>query len=278
LGRSTVGNIIYQTLNVIWRALRRIHMPSVNQSIFKKKSDDFLMKWQFPNCMGAIGVKNFPIVKSPNIGGERMNNKYCSLVLQAISDADYKFTVIEVVGRECKRDGNIFHFSTSQFKKVLERQQYIIPPGQKLPGSDLTLPHVLVGNAGYPLKTYLMRPYPSLKLDNERKIFNDRLFRARDTIDVAFGVLTNKWHIFNKSLETNTKHAVLIIKATCLLHNIVVDKDGNNDKDYKDCNTLSSNAKDEKVNKSKRNSRSSFHAIAIRDKYKNYFVNNPIET
>ncbi|KPJ00652.1 PREDICTED: uncharacterized protein LOC106123115 isoform X2 [Papilio xuthus] len=277
LGRSTVGKIIYQTLHVIWITLRRFHMPCLTENDFKKKADDYLMKWQFPNCIGAIGTKNFRIMKSENIRSKNKNsNKYCSLVLQAISDADYKFIAVEIVGKESKRYRNPFHFSASKFKKLLENQQFNVPPGQKLPGCDLTLPHVLLGNAGYPLKTYLLRPYPSLKADNGKKTFNGRLLRARGTIDFAFGILTDKWRIFLKSLETNTNHAAQIIKVACLLHNIVRDKDGDNDRDFVEFSNLLSNVKIDKVKKSKRNSRASFQAIAVRERYKDYFVNNPI--
>jgi hypothetical protein len=46
----------------------------------------------------------------------------------------------------------------------------------------------------FPLKTYLMRPYPrsQSKGDNEKSIFNYGLSRARRVEENAFGILSQK--------------------------------------------------------------------------------------
>ncbi|XP_063365980.1 uncharacterized protein LOC134654469 [Cydia amplana] len=179
-------------------------MPQPSQEEIKRIAEDFYLKWQFPNCMGSVDGKHFRIKKPPLSVSDYYNYKrYFSLVLQAVSDADYKFIAIEVGGKGRQSDG----------------------APQNLPGSNVKLPYVLVGDEAYPLKTYLMRPYPSTNLNTEKRIFNKRLSRARVTIENAFGILSNKW-------RTNTKHAKLIIKVACLLHNIVRSRDGNSDRDF----------------------------------------------
>nr|CAI5836640.1 unnamed protein product [Callosobruchus analis] len=40
-----------------------------------------------------------------------------------------------------------------------------------------------------------MRPYPSGNLNVEKTIFNKRLSRARETIECAFAILSNKWFL-----------------------------------------------------------------------------------
>lgn len=250
-------------------------MPQPSQEDFKKISEDIFSKWQFPNCIGSINGKHFRVMKPSLRGSEYYNyKKYFSLVLQAISDADYKFVAIEVGGKGRQRDGGTFHFSI--LNKLLTNNRFNVPPPRKLPGSNVILPHVLVGDEAYPLKTYLMRPYPSGNLDSEKENFNKRLSRARVTIKCAFGILTNKWRIFMKAIETNTTHAKLIIKVACLLHNIVRQKDGNNDKDFREIMINLSNSNNTKITRSRRNNRATLRAMAIRDQYRNYFVNNPI--
>nr|CAI5854063.1 unnamed protein product [Callosobruchus analis] len=62
-----------------------------------------------------------------------------------------------------------------------------------------------------------MRPYPSGNLNVEKTIFNKRLAIARESIECAFAILSNKWRVSMKSIETYTKHTKLIIKVSSLL-------------------------------------------------------------
>nr|CAI5869190.1 unnamed protein product [Callosobruchus analis] len=119
-----------------------------------------------------------------------------------------------------------------------------------------------------------MRPYPPGNLNVEKTIFNKILLRARVTIECAFAILSNKWRISMKSIEIYTKHAMLIIKVARLLHNIVREVDGNDDKDFTGCMTNLENGNS--TARSRRNNRASSLAPSIRDQYKNYFVNNLI--
>lgn len=65
-------------------------------------------------------------------------------------------------------------------------------------------------------------------LSNKKKIFNYRLSRARRYVECAFGILSNKWRIFHRPMNVSTDFAVDIVKASCILHNIVPEKDGLN--------------------------------------------------
>lgn len=188
--------------------------------------------------------------------------------LQALADADKRFLVIEVGGRGRQSDGGTFYYSN--LNKALANDRLNMPAPRTLPGSDVTLPMVIIDDEAYPLKSYLMRPYPQSVLNPANEIFNKRLSRARKCVECAFGILCAKWRILNKAIETNCKHARLIIKTTCLLHNIILDKDGSNDNDYSD---ITSNSVNE-TQRVPRNNRAGNLAINIREKFKEYFVNN----
>lgn len=58
-------------------------------------------------------------------------------------------------------------------------------------------------------------------MTKKKQIFNYRLSRARRTVENAFGILTSKWRILNKAIETNVEHVIIITKSVCVLHNIV---------------------------------------------------------
>lgn len=245
---------------------------TTNARGFKKISDDFFSNWQFPNCIGSIDGKHFRIMKPPHSGSEFYNyKKYFSLVLQGISDADYKFIAIEVGGKGRQSDGGTYHFFF-KLNRLLTSNRFNVPPPQDLPGSNVSLPHVLIGDEAYPLKSYLMRPYPSGNLTIDKKKFNKRLLRARVTIECTFGILSNKWRIFMKSIETNIKHAKLIIKVACVLHNIVRERDGNHDKDFREFMNNFTSSSNNRTTLSRRNNRATLRAMQIRYEYKKYFV------
>jgi hypothetical protein len=73
-----------------------------------------------------------------------------------------------------------------------------MPQKKLLTGSTSSMPFVLLGNQGYPLKKYLMRPYPfNNNLDQTKDIFNYRLSCARRMIECTFGILVSKWRCLN---------------------------------------------------------------------------------
>jgi hypothetical protein len=83
-----------------------------------------------------------------------------------------------------------------------------------------------VVDEAFPLKTYLMRPYPGSqsKGDKEKSIFNYRLFRARRVLENAFGILSQKFQIYQRALQSLPENADNIIFATCVLHNYLRDQ------------------------------------------------------
>ena len=117
--------------------------------------------------------------------------------------------------------------------------------------------------------TYLMRPFPRSCLDNSKRIFNYRLSRARRCVECAFGIMSAKFLILKKSIETNVNHAIVIVKATCILHNVIIDKDGI---DHDLTNETAQNDGVLPDNLRNRNSRQI--AINIRDRFKEYFTSN----
>ena len=58
-------------------------------------------------------------------------------------------------------------------------------------------------------------------MTNERCIFNYRLSRARKVVEIAFGILVNRWRLFHRHIQLNPDNVTTVVKATVLLHNIL---------------------------------------------------------
>lgn len=147
-----------------------------------------------------------------------------SIVLLGICDANYSFTAVDIGAFGSQSDGGVLTYS--EFGRKLTENKLGFPPDSVLPNSHATFPYYLVGDAAFPLKPYLMRPYPGLLLSEEKNNFNKRLSRARRTIENAFGILTARWRILRGTLNMSPESAEKVVCAAVVLHNFVKKHDG----------------------------------------------------
>lgn len=219
-----MGRIVYETCDAIWDKLGTVHMPFPKNEDMESISEEFWNKWKFPYCVGCIDGKHIRIQNPKHSGSMYRNYKqYFSIVLQAVAGPNYKFITIDVGAYSKESDGGIF--SNSNLCQKLENGGFGVMRHCPLPGTNIKVPHVLLGDEAYPLKTYLMRPFPVSKLGPSEIIFNERLSRARQ-VECAFGIMSSKWRLLQKSIEVNPESADKLIKCICLLHNIIIDREG----------------------------------------------------
>ena len=102
----------------------------------------------------------------------------------------------------------------------MESNDFNIPGPRSIAGMQKDLPYFLLGDEIFPLKEWLMRPYPA-PLDEPKKIFNYRLSRSRRTIENAFGILAARWRIFRRAIRAYVKTVELITQAALCLHNFL---------------------------------------------------------
>ena len=225
MGKTTVSSIVKETTDTIWVLLREEYLSIPNEEMWRKIADDYYVKTSFPNCIGSIDGKHIRLKCPKNSGSDYFNYKsFYSIVLQAVADSNCKFIAIDIGSKGRQSDGGIFR--SSKLFTMLENNQLNIPPPTEVPKTLMKAPYVLVGDEAYPLLPYIMRPYPKKTLDKAKHIFNYRLSRSRQKVECAFGILTAKWRILLKAIETDPEFAVSIVKATCVLHNFVLSHDG----------------------------------------------------
>ena len=84
------------------------------------------------------------------------------------------------------------------------------------------LRYYVVGDDIFPLKPWLLKPYPGKNISEEQAIFNYRLSRARRTIENAFGIMSSRFRIFRKPIIADLDLIELIVQATTSLHNYLL--------------------------------------------------------
>ena len=88
------------------------------------------------------------------------------------------------------------------------------------------LSHFFVGDKIFALNRNILRPFGGSNLSIKKRGYSYRLCKARRCVDCAFGILSNKWRIFQRSLNVSPDFAVDIVKACVVLYNFVRERDG----------------------------------------------------
>ena len=221
IGRSTVCNIPHETCSAIWQVLCNefVKAPSTEDE-WRGISAQFGQIWNFPNCIGAIDGKHV-VIQAPARAGSAFNNYKGShsIVLLAVCDAHYQFTLVDIGNNGRHSDGGVF--SNSAFGQSIESSELLIPQPRPLPGSRVLAPFVFVADEAFPLLTNLMRPYPGKNLDEAKAVFNYRLSRARRIIENSFGILAARWRIFRRPNLGQPEHVIRYTQAAIALHNFL---------------------------------------------------------
>ena len=242
MGRTTLNNIIKETCQAIWDTLQPevLKVPSRHEWI--SIADQFFVRWNFPHCVGAIDGKHV-VIQAPALAGSSYYNykNQHSIVLMAACDGQYRFTLVDIGAPGRNSDGGIF--ANSPMGVAMESGGLDLPSPSKINGTSL--PYVFVGDEAFPLKTYLMRPFPRHDLrptarneqQLQRSIYNYRLSRARRLIENVFGIWSARWRVFKRPIIADTNTVELYIKATICLHNWLrnfdcTDDSSSSDHDY----------------------------------------------
>lgn len=151
----------------------------------------------------------------------------------------------------------------------IRNKQFNIPQSRALPGMDIELPCVILGDEAFGLHENLMKPFPraSSLRDKEIAVYNYRHSRGRRTTENTFGILCETFRIFHTPIIATPALVDNIITASCILHNLI--------RNSRPTKTNSSNViplpARNVVPIAPINGRNREIAVEIRNSFKNYF-------
>jgi len=109
MGVSTIAKIVRETCEVLWIILQPRELVVSTTEEWLHISEEFYSQTQFPNCVGAVDGKHTRLECPPKSGTLYYKYKhFFSLILMAICDANYCFTIIDVGSFGKESDCNIF--------------------------------------------------------------------------------------------------------------------------------------------------------------------------
>jgi hypothetical protein len=102
--------------------------------------------------------------------------------------------------------------------KSLEANTLDVSNSKPPPNSEETLTFVIVDDEAFLLKKYLLLPYPGVAAlnDESKKICNYRLLVARQVVENAVSILTQKLRLFYGRIQLSPRNADKVVLAACV--------------------------------------------------------------
>ncbi|XP_041377269.1 LOW QUALITY PROTEIN: putative nuclease HARBI1 [Gigantopelta aegis] len=210
ISKSSASRCINSVCDAMCRRLNNIHFPRNNAEVREVK-EKFYSLASFPNVIGAIDGTLIPI---QGMTGTDENLYVCrkgfhALNIMAVADAKMRFININTRFPGASHDAYIL--MSSNIHRMMEN----LPEGGWL-----------VGDSGYPLKTWLMTPliHPT---SHKEISYNRAHCKTRVVIERAFGVLKSRFRCIHKSggaLPFSPKKCSRIIETTFRLHNKAINE------------------------------------------------------
>ena len=137
------------------------------------------------------------------------------MLIQAIVNHNYLFTDIYIGWPGRVHDARVLVHSDFYKQAVA-----VLPSSKSKLIGGVQAPPYIIGDAAYPLKSWLMKPFPQTELTEDMKTYNYRISRPRMVVENAFGRLKGRWRHLIKRCDMTVDKVPNIIAACCVLHNV----------------------------------------------------------
>ena len=219
ISKSAISYIVNEVCQAIEKNLgpEYLKFPSSHEEWLNIASQ-FELRWNFPNCIGAIDGKHIIMQPPANAGSYYYNYKHTnSIVLMAVAGPDYECLYADVGTNGRVSDGGVWNKCT--LSQGIEDGSVSLPPPKCLPYGVAEIPHVFVGDDAFALKKNLMKPYAQNGLTMEKRVYNYRHSRARRISENLFGIVTNRFRVFRTVLQLAPRTIESLVMTGLILHN-----------------------------------------------------------
>lgn len=170
MGVSTISGIIHEVCDAVWLAFQGKCFPKLTTDFLLEVAQGFERRADFLHCIRAIDGKHIRMIKPVDSASTFYNYKhFFSILLLVICDSDYKFTYINVGTPGKESDSTTF--KQPKLYKQLQNNQIKLPsPSPLSTERPNNAQYVLIGDEGFGLSPFLLRPYGGNFPSVEKKI------------------------------------------------------------------------------------------------------------
>ncbi|XP_055919760.1 uncharacterized protein LOC129951565 isoform X2 [Eupeodes corollae] len=263
-----LATAIPEVCAAIWKNLKGSYLKfPESKSEWEQIAEDFAIRWQFPNCLGALDGKHVAFRSLRKDGAYYHNYKGTnSIILLALADANCRLIYVDIGSNGRTNDAGVL--LQSSLKNVLDDAPNKFPH-DRIVGDGRVLPFVIVGDDAFPLQKHIMKPYPFRTQSKTKRIFNVRLSRARHVVEHTFGIMSNRFKILQSTMNLRVEQVQVVTKACCVLHNFLMKHNSNETNSLlASFPTTSTNIKTQEIDNPRKGA-----AEAIRCSFAEYFCN-----
>jgi hypothetical protein len=208
MGKATAIRFVEQVLAVIVDKLAPIHVALPETSAqWERNAQGFEEIGVFPNVAGAIDGSIIPIERPGDYEAWYCRKGYPAINLQAVCDYRKRFMAYAMRPGSCS---DKLLFLMSEFGRHSHK---------KIPGT-----YHWLADAGYRLTSRILIPFDLYEvMPRDQRKFNYIHSKTRISIECAFGILKERFRIFQIALPFSPARCSKIIVACMVLHNILLD-------------------------------------------------------
>ncbi|XP_024122851.1 putative nuclease HARBI1 [Oryzias melastigma] len=225
VGKSTVCRCVRDMCHAIVALLSCTYLKPPNEEELEDSARLFRSYWGFPHCVAAIATLHTAIITPSNNASDYANPAGWLSVLSQVA----------VSGRGHFWDVCASFPGGTDPAEILQNSSLWatateggLSPAQPPLFMGKAIRYVMLGEACYPLQSWLMKAYPEERsrrrshaaLTERQQVFNQQLHRALRVSEEALLRLRARWQCLSKRNDCRLDVVPTMILACCILHNM----------------------------------------------------------